>query len=188
MRANHPLPAWSVAEWLNTDRPVEPARFVGRVVMIHAFQMLCRGCVQHAVPQAERVHRTLAGDDLLVVGLHTVFEHHEAMRPDALAAFVHEYRITHPVGVDQPDPGQRLPVTMQRWQFSGTPSLVLLDRAGRVRLHRFGCVDDLELGVMLGRLLAESAESSQPSANGRASEHATDAGCNPESCPVPPVD
>jgi hypothetical protein len=108
------------------------------------------------VPQAERVHRALAGKDLIVIGLHTVFEHHQAMGTEALRAFLHEYRITHPIGIDQPVPDQRIPTTMQRWELQGTPSLILLDRAGRVRLNRFGRVEDLELGLMLGRLLAEA--------------------------------
>lgn len=160
MQANKPPPEWQVTDWLNADRPLELAEYKGRVVVVHAFQMLCPGCVQHAIPQAERVHRTLAGEDLAVIGLHTVFEHHEAMDAEALRAFLHEYRITHPVGIDTPVPGQRIPATMQRWDLQGTPSLILLDRAGRVRLNRFGRVDDLELGTMLGRLLAETQSAS----------------------------
>ncbi|MFN2335066.1 MAG: TlpA family protein disulfide reductase [Wenzhouxiangellaceae bacterium] len=182
MRANHPPPEWSIEQWINTDRSLEPDGFEGRVVMIHAFQMLCPGCVQHAVPQAERVHRSQAGDELIVIGLHTVFEHHQAMGPDALAAFVHEYRITHPIGIDQPAPDQRLPLTMQRWELNGTPSLILLDRSGRVRLNRFGRVDDLELGLMLGKLLAESAP--QPSVSSPDAP-ASDAGCGSEGCSAP---
>ena len=160
MRAGHPPPDWALQQWLNTPSPLTLEALKNRVVMIHSFQMLCPGCVQHAVPQAERVHRMQAGDDLIVVGLHTVFEHHEAMRPDALRAFVHEYRVTHPIGIDQPMPGEPIPATMQRWQLRGTPSLVLLDRTGRVRLHRFGRVEDLDLGLMLGRLLGESSSAS----------------------------
>ncbi|MFU8877341.1 MAG: TlpA family protein disulfide reductase, partial [Wenzhouxiangellaceae bacterium] len=156
MRAGHPPPDWSVEQWLNASGPLTLEGLKGRVVMIHTFQMLCPGCVQHAVPQAERIHQKLAGDDLIVVGLHTVFEHHDAMGPDALRAFLHEYRITHPIGIDRPVPGERVPATMQRWQLRGTPSLVLLDRTGCLRLHRFGRVDDLELGLMLGRLLGEA--------------------------------
>ncbi|MDT8439967.1 MAG: TlpA family protein disulfide reductase [Wenzhouxiangellaceae bacterium] len=160
MQANKPPPAWQVTDWLNADRPLELAEFQGRVVLVHAFQMLCPGCAQHAVPQAERVHRALAGKDLIVIGLHTVFEHHQAMGTEALRAFLHEYRVTHPIGIDQPVPDQRIPATMQRWNLQGTPSMILLDRAGRVRLNRFGRVEDLELGLMLGQLLAETPPAS----------------------------
>jgi hypothetical protein len=44
---------------------------------------------------------------------------------------------------------------MGHYGMQGTPTLILVDRAGHLRLHEFGQVDDLALGVMLGRLLAE---------------------------------
>jgi len=36
-----------------------------------------------------------------------------------------------------------------------TPTLILVDRAGKLRRHEFGRTDDLKLGMMLGQLLAE---------------------------------
>jgi peroxiredoxin len=147
---------WTVSRWFNAKTPLSLADLRGRVVMLHAFQMLCPGCVSHAVPQAERVHREFANAGVAVVGLHTVFEHHEAMTPVALEAFLHEYRITHPVGVDEAVAGDSLPTTMRRYDFQGTPSIVLIDRAGRLRMQEFGRVDDLYLGVALGQLIAEA--------------------------------
>lgn len=47
----------------------------------------------HGLPQAERIQTTF-GDDVTVMGLHTVFEHHDAMTLVSLEAFLHEYRIT----------------------------------------------------------------------------------------------
>ena len=82
-------------------------------MVIEAFQMLCPGCVSHGLPQAKRIQHAF-GDDVTVLGLHCVFEHHEAMTPVSLEAFLHEYRITFPVGVDAHDPGVALPVTMGR--------------------------------------------------------------------------
>ena len=90
-----------------------------------------------------------------MLGLHCVFEHHEAMTPVSLEAFLHEYRITFPVGVDAHDPGVALPVTMGRFQLRGPPSLVVIDRAGRIRVNAFGQVDDLAVGAILGRLIDE---------------------------------
>jgi len=148
-------PEWQVDVWFNTRAPLELSQLRGRVVMLHAFQMLCPGCVSHAVPQAERVHREYAERGVSVVGLHTVFEHHAAMMPVALEAFLHEYRVTHPVGVDVAVAGTPVPETMNRYGMRGTPTLILIDRAGKLRLHEFGRMDDLRLGVMLGQLLAE---------------------------------
>ena len=148
-------PEWQVDVWLNTRAPLELSQLRGRVVLLHAFQMLCPGCVSHAVPQAERVHREYAELGVSVVGLHTVFEHHAAMTPVALEAFLHEYRVTHPVGVDVAVAGTPVPETMNRYGMRGTPTLILIDRDGKLRLHEFGRMDDLRLGMMLGRLLAE---------------------------------
>ena len=150
-------PEWQVEVWLNTQAPVELSQLRGRVVLLHAFQMLCPGCVSHAVPQAERVHREYAELGVSVIGLHTVFEHHAAMLPLALEVFVHEYRVTHPVGVDVAVDGIAIPATMRRYGMRGTPTLILIDRVGKLRLHEFGRMEDLRLGMMLGELLAESS-------------------------------
>ena len=146
---------WQGDVWLNTRAPLELSQLRGRVVLLHAFQMLCPSCVSHAVPQAERVHQEYAEHGVSVIGLHTVFEHHAAMTPVALEAFLHEYRVTHPVGVDVAVAGISIPATMRRYGMQGTPTLILIDRAGKLRLHELGRMDDLRLGMMLGQLLAE---------------------------------
>jgi hypothetical protein len=125
------------------------------VVVLHAFQMLCPGCVQFGLPQAQRVHDILSGRDVIVVGLHCVFEHHAAMNPIALAAFVHEYRWSFPIGIDQAAAAGAVPLTMAALGLRGTPSLVLIDRAGKIRMYRFGHVDDLLLGAAIAELRAE---------------------------------
>ncbi|MFN3565167.1 MAG: redoxin domain-containing protein [Burkholderiaceae bacterium] len=149
-----PAPPIEAAAWLNTDAPIALDGLRGRIVLLHAFQMLCPGCVLHGVPQAQRAAR-LARDDLVVLGLHSVFEHHDAMTPAALAAFAHEFGLRFPIAIDAHRGGDPVPATMRAYALQGTPSTVLVDRGGRVRLSRFGALDDLELGVALGALLAE---------------------------------
>ena len=34
-------PSWSTTEWLNTPEPLTLEQLRGRVVLLHAFQMLC---------------------------------------------------------------------------------------------------------------------------------------------------
>jgi hypothetical protein len=151
-----PAPDWSVSRWFNADAlSLESLR--GRPVFLHAFQMLCPGCVQHAVPQSLKVAEAFARTDLAVVGLHTVFEHHHAMGPEALAVYLHENRIRYPVGVDAHEAGQDIPMTMRAYAMQGTPTLVLVDRRGRIRRQHFGLVEDLRLGAELATLLAEPA-------------------------------
>ena len=98
-----------------------------------------------------------AAEDVAVVGLHTVFEHHEAMRPASLAAFLHEWRIRFPVGVDAPseDAHDPVPQTMRAYALQGTPSLLLIDRLGHLRRHGFGAEDDLSIGAAVATLLSE---------------------------------
>jgi hypothetical protein len=157
------LPEWTVSRWFNTEASPTLASLRGRVVVIHAFQMLCRGCVIHGVPQTQRVHQ-LFGDELLsVIGLHTVFEHHAAMTDTALAAFLHEFRVEFPVGVDQPSPQGGIPSSMARYQLQGTPTTLLVDAAGQLRRRAFGPVDDMVLGAQIAALLSEARTVASPS-------------------------
>lgn len=148
-------PSWHVSQWFNTAQPITLEGLRGKIVVLHVFQMLCPGCVAHGLPQAQRLHAQFQGDGVVVVGLHSVFEHHAAMTPVSLAAFIHEYRIGFAVGVDLADQERPIPRTMQAYGLRGTPSLLVIDRQGSIRLHEFGQVDDLALGVFLGRLLAQ---------------------------------
>ncbi|MCC6644048.1 MAG: redoxin domain-containing protein [Polyangiaceae bacterium] len=153
-----PAPPWRTTDWLNTDAPLSLERLRGKVVMVHAFQMLCPGCVSRGLPQAARVAELFAGAPLVVVGLHTVFEHHDAMRLPSLRAFLHEYRVKFPIGVDAPGiDGDPIPQTMRAYAMQGTPTTVLIDAAGRRRRQVFGAHEDLVLGAELQTLLLEAS-------------------------------
>jgi hypothetical protein len=150
------MPELEVSRWFNTPEPITLAGLRGRVAALHAFQMLCPGCVAHGLPQTQRLRRTFPENQLAVIGLHTVFEHHAVMGPDALEAFIHEYRIDFPVGVDRPSGQDGIPLTMAALGLRGTPSLLLFDHEGQLRLHHFGQIDDLALGAVIGQLIARS--------------------------------
>lgn len=143
-------PELVVERWFNTDGPITLAGLRGKMVVIHAFQMLCPGCVANAIPQAKRLHQLAHGTDLVVLGLHTVFEHHAAMTPVALEAFLHEYRVTFPVGVDRASDDGPIPRTMAAYGLRGTPSTLVIDREGYLVRHTFGAEDDLAFGMLLG--------------------------------------
>lgn len=145
-----PAPEWDVSEWIGTPSPLASLR--GKVVLVEAFQMLCAGCVNYGLPQAQRVARMFP--NVAVIGLHTVFEHHEVTGPEALKVFLHEFGIRFPVGVDRHDTEGGLPVTMRTFGLEGTPSTMLFDKAGSMMFSHLGKIDDLALGVMIGQLLA----------------------------------
>jgi len=155
----YPAPELDVSQWFNTGTAPTLASLRGQVVLLHAFQMLCPACVRLATPQAQQVHEQFGRRGLAVLGLHTVFEHHEAMQPVSLQAYIFENRLSFPIGVDRPDGHDGLPLTMRAYGMQGTPTLVLIDRQGRLRQHAFGHMPDLALGVAIGTLLAEPADS-----------------------------
>ncbi len=153
-----PAPLWTTDRWFNHGgEALQPATLQGRVIVLHPFQMLCPACVHHGLPQAQRIRAVFADEDVAVIGLHTVFEHHAAMTPVSLEAFLHENRIRFPVGVDAAaaDATDPIPVTMRRYGFQGTPSLVLIDRQGRVRRHAFGVEEDVQVGAAIAALLTD---------------------------------
>ncbi len=149
-------PPLMVERWFNSDQLITLESLRGHIVVLHAFQMLCPGCVSTAIPQARKLNEIARSiDDLVVLGIHTVFEHHAAMTSVSLEAFLHEYKITFPVAVDRPSPDSPIPQTMAAYGFRGTPSTVIIDREGRISRHSFGAEDDLTLGLILGNLLGE---------------------------------
>jgi peroxiredoxin len=171
-------PPLQVSRWFNTPQPITLEALRGKIVVIYTFQMLCPACVLHSLPQATKLRASFAQDDVAVIGLHTVFEHHPVMGADALEAFIHEYRLRFPIGVDEADPNGAVPKTMAAWGLRGTPSLVLFDRDGLLRLSHFGHLDDLVLGSAMGQLLGRPASSGGPSREPTDPRNCTDGACS----------
>ena len=177
-----PAPELDVSTWLNTNEPITLASLRGRVVLIEAFQMLCPGCVSHSLPQAKRVAAYFRQSDVVVLGLHTVFEHKDAQGTEAaLKAFLHEYRIDFPVGIDRQLGASRIPSTMAEYQMEGTPTMILIDADGLIRRQFFGREEDLALGAQISELIAEKDPANQLATS--ASTLSSD--CDENGCPVP---
>lgn len=141
-----------IEKWLNVEAGFNEESLCGKVVAIHAFQMLCPGCILHGVPQAQRLYAAFNGDQIAVVGLHTVFEHHEAMKEVSLKAFLHEFRVEFPVGIDKASGSDRIPLTMAHHELQGTPSWLIFDRQGHLVVNAFGKIEDIELSSILTQL------------------------------------
>lgn len=200
-------PALRVTRSFNTAGPLGLDTLEGKVVALYAFQMLCPGCVTHALPQAGRLRQRFSDGQLAIIGLHTVFEHHAVMTPEALEVFIREYGLRLPILVDEPD-GKGPPKTMQAYEMRGTPTLLLFDRQGRLRRHYLGQVDDIRLAAELMALLIEAPKASRkaslaieqaladalvdPEAHGHrhghdhphGHAHGDDCGCGPEHGPA----
>jgi len=169
---NRIAPELEVESWLNTKgESITLEGLRGKVVVVEAFQMLCPGCVTHGLPMLSRIADTFAPYEVVTLGLHTVFEHHGVQ---GSRAFIHEYRINYPVGIDAADPAGTIPRTMNAYGLRGTPSLVVIDQAGIQRAQSFGAVSDLAVGALLGQLLHNApARDESPSS----SLACTDDGC-----------
>ena len=177
-------PELQTSGWLNTPEPLTLASLRGKVVVLHTFQIFCPGCVQMGIPQAQRISQEFDPSRVAVIGLHTVFEHHEVMGRDALEVFVYEYRLRFPIGIDKYDgPAQGVPLTMRAYQMQGTPSLVLIDKTGRIRFHKFGHVSDLAVGYSIGALLSEEMEET-PEVAPTTGTSAGNAACDEDGCSI----
>jgi peroxiredoxin len=155
MKNSYPAPELQVQEWIGSESKITLESLRGKVIMIEAFQLLCPGCVSHAIPQAIKVRNRFKPQDLSVLGLHSVFEHHEGMKKATLEAFIHEYKVNFPVAIDEPGEGTPIPKTMSQYNMRGTPTTILIDKFGKVRSHHFGLIDDLSLGAEIALLIAE---------------------------------
>ena len=176
-------PELQTSGWLNTLKPLTLAALRGKVVVLHTFQIFCPGCVQMGIPQAQKIYQEFDPSRVAVVGLHTVFEHHSVMGPDALEVFVHEYRLRFPIGIDKYEgqPGG-VPLTMRAYQMQGTPTLILIDKNGYIRLHKFGHVSDLTVGFSIGALLSE--ETDEPAQVPEAESNAGNTTCGADGCSI----
>ena len=150
-------PELSVSRWFNTEAPLSLKALKGRVVVVATFQMLCPGSVNHGLPQAKKLAERFNSDEVAVIGLHTVFEHHKVMTAEALKAFIEEFRWPFPIAIDEPN-GAEMPKTMAAYEIQGTPSLLLFDRQGRLRRHYLGQVDDIRLAAEIMALSIEDAK------------------------------
>jgi hypothetical protein len=154
-------PPLKVAQWFNSDHAVTLDELYGKVVSIHTFQMLCPGCVMQAMPQAVRLwqhyRQSAHSKNVVVIGLHTVFEHHHVMTPAALEVYLHEFRIPFPVGVDMAGVDDPIPQTMRAYRTQGTPTTLLIDGAGQLRKHYFGVESDQQALADIDQLVTELA-------------------------------
>lgn len=185
LQVNQIAPELQVETWLNTAQPLSLAALRGRVVVLHAFQMLCPGCVLHGLPQAQAVRAMFSERDVAVIGLHTVFEHHAVTCAAALKAFLHEYRINFPVAIDMPSIDHDVPRTMQAYGLRGTPSVLVLDKAGVVQLHQFGRVDDMRMGALIGTLLAQTSPQNNQLADASNLAPSRQQACDDDGCERP---
>ncbi|NWF82678.1 MAG: TlpA family protein disulfide reductase [Bryobacteraceae bacterium] len=143
------LPEWKIERWLN--RPVDWSGIRGSAAMILFFHMRCDGCMRLALPQAEQMYREYAGRGIQIAGVHSAFVGGAA---EGIEEFLQAGGYTLPVGLDMEGEGWT-PRTMEAWGVEGTPTIVLLDKRGQLRMKKLGHMADARLREALDALLAE---------------------------------
>lgn len=141
-------PAWTVSGWIGTPMPWEPRPEAPVLVLF--FHTRCAGCVHLALPQAEMMHREYSGRGVRVVGIHSAFEGDGS----GVREFLTKGGYTLPVALDAEGDSWK-PRTMEAWEVEGTPTLVLLDKRGQLRLRKLGHIEDERLREALEQLLSE---------------------------------
>lgn len=146
-----------IEKWLNTSEGFKEIKLAdGKIKYIHVFQMLCTGCVYYGVPQTMDIFNKFNSDNFQVLALHSVFENHEVMNEKALKVFINEWKLKMPVGIDKLLPGQWMPATMRAYGLQGTPTTLIIDGAGELRLSYFGHMETQGLYEFLEKLIEEN--------------------------------
>ena len=138
-------PALSGRGWLNTGgRALSLAELRGKIVLLDFWTFCCINCL-HVLDELRGLEQKYT-DVLVVIGVHSPKFAHEA-DPDALAAAVDRYDVTHPV-LD--DPGL---ATWQQYAVRAWPTLVVVDPTGYVVAQHSGEGHGHALDVLLGQLV-----------------------------------
>ncbi|GAB2539818.1 NHL domain-containing thioredoxin family protein [Brachybacterium huguangmaarense] len=133
--------------WLNTggaDLALEDLR--GKIVVLDFWTFCCVNCL-HVLDELRPVEEKWA-DEVVVVGVHSPkFEFEKD--PDALAANVERYEVTHPV-LDDPELRTWSEYAVRAW-----PTLVVLDTHGRIASSMSGEGHAENLDALIAALVAE---------------------------------
>ena len=133
--------------WLNTGgRELDLQALRGKIVILDFWSFCCINCL-HVLDELRPLEEKHS-DVVVTVGVHSPKFEHEA-DPDALAAAVDRYEITHPV-LD--DPGLK---TWDAYTARAWPTLVVLDPEGYIVAHLSGEGHVQGLESLVAELVAE---------------------------------
>jgi thiol-disulfide isomerase/thioredoxin len=150
-----PAPALDVAHYLGS-KPQPLAALRGKPVLLYFWAHWCMDCRAEA-PLLARVKSAYAGQGLTLVGptqLYGYAARGEDASPQQELAYIDEVRKRHYAGLsDVPVPVSQRNFTV--YGASTTPTLVLLDRRGIVRLYHPGALGYADLKAAVDKVVAQ---------------------------------
>jgi thiol-disulfide isomerase/thioredoxin len=148
-----PAPALEVAQWLG-ERPASLGELRGRPVLLFFWAHWCGDCKQQA-PVLAKLAEEYGRRGLVIIGPTQLYGYRargEEATPEEELRYLDEVRQKFYGAV----PGMAVPVSSENfrlWGASTTPTLVLIDRAGRVRLYHPGNLSYQELSPKIAALV-----------------------------------
>jgi thiol-disulfide isomerase/thioredoxin len=149
-------PAIDLSEYLGA-KPPSLASYKGKVVLLFFWAHWCGDCKRQG-PVLARLMEKYGSQGLSIFAPTQRFGYVAGGKdapPDVEKAYIDEIRKTHYAMLE----GQPVPLSTanhMRYGVSTTPTIVLVDRAGKVRLYHPGQMTEEELEPTLKQLLAQS--------------------------------
>ncbi len=153
-----PAPAISAEKWLNSA-PLELDKLKGKVVVIDFWAPWCPPCRQ-VIPTLAKDYNELKDKGLVVIGFTKLYGSYrddiqnkgpvEAEEEKKLIqGFVERWQLAYPIAIS--DKGE----DFSDYGVSGIPTMVFIDKAGRVYEVKVGSGDEAALTAKIRKLLAE---------------------------------
>lgn len=149
-----PAPKLDEPQWIG-EKPATLAELRGRVVLLFFWAHWCKDC-KREMPVLAQLEQNYGRRGLTIVGptqLYGYVAGGEPATPEQEMNYIRgPYRRAHPIPA-----WMRAPVSganFLRFGVSTTPTLVLVDRAGTVRLYHPGTLSYEDLAAKIGPLLA----------------------------------